>query len=390
MYELENPMLIDKIRELTPTFRAGAMQAETDGAVPQQNIKSLQEIGFFSSFQPHTYGGRELAVGEYAEAIVELAGSCASTAWASALLASHAHGVGLFSVEAQHDVWGEDPDTLVSSSVAPMGIREKVDGGILLSGRFGWSSGCDHAQWALLGYKDTNEYGQTGPMFALVPRSDYTILDDWDSAALSGTGSKTLVLDNVFVPDYRCESIMALNIGVSKGFGSHAGGLSYLPFSPVFSIGFSCVALGIGLRACEVYKDKTRHRVRAYTGAKVAESAPAYMRLAESVSQLAAAHQLLRKDWSEMDACADTHCMPDPEQLLEWRIHQSYAVKMSIEAVDRLFAAAGGSSWFRSNEMQRLFRDVHICGSHAQTDFDVAAKTYGYNLMGLAPDPENY
>ncbi|MFK5915070.1 MAG: acyl-CoA dehydrogenase family protein [Woeseiaceae bacterium] len=383
-------MLIDKIREILPTIHANAEKAENNRAVPTENIKLLHDIGFFRSLQPKAFGGFELGISEHAEAAVELAGACASTSWVGTLLANHSHGLGLFSHQAQQDVWGQDSDTLVSSSVAPLGIREKADGGIRLSGKFGWSSGCDHTQWAVLGYKDTNEYGQIGPMFALVPRSDYTILDDWDTTALSGTGSKTLVVDNVFVPEHRCESLISLNIGVSKGFGSHAGGLSYLPFSPVFSIGFSCVALGIGLRACEVYKEKISNRVRAYTGAKVAESAPAYMRLAESINQLTAAHQLLRKDWSEMDDCVNSKSMPDPERVLEWRVHQSYAVKMSIEAVDRLFAAAGGGSWFRSNEFQRLFRDVHICGSHAQTDFDVASKTYGHHLMGLPMNPENY
>lgn len=383
-------MLIDKILEIIPAIHANAEKAEINKIVPAQNIKLLHDIGFFRSLQPKAFGGFELAISEYAEAIVTLSGACASTAWVSALLANHSHGLGLFSSQAQKDVWGEDSDTLVSSSVAPLGKIEKTDGGITLSGRFGWSSGCDYAQWAVLGYKDKNQYGQVGPMFALVPRSEYTILDDWDSAALSATGSKTLVVDNVFVPDHRCESLLALNIGVSKGFGSHAGGLSHLPFSPVFSLGFSCVALGIGLRACEVYKEKTSNRMRAYTGAKVGESAPAYMRLAESVNQLSAAHQLLRKDWSEMDECVNTNTMPDPESVLEWRVHQSYVVKMSIEAVDRVFAAAGGGSWFKSNELQRLFRDVHICGSHAQTDFDIASKTYGHHLMNLPTDPENY
>lgn len=383
-------MLIDKIHEIIPAIHANAEIAEISRVVPPQNIKLLHEIGFFRSLQPKAFGGFELAISEYAEAIVALSGACASTAWASTLLANHSHGVGMFSPQAQQDVWGQDANTLVSSSVAPLGKREKVDGGIKLSGNFGWSSGCDYAQWAVLGYKDTNEYGQTGPMFALVPRTDYTILDDWDAAALSGTGSKTLVVDDVFVPEHRCESLIALNIGVSKGFGSHESGLSYLPFSPVFSIGFSCVALGIGLRACVVYKEKTSNRMRAYTGAKVGESAPAYMRLAESINQLTAAHQLLRKDWSEMDDCVNARSMPSPESVLEWRVHQSYAVKMSIEAVDRLFTAAGGGSWFRANEFQRLFRDVHICGSHAQTDFDIAAKTYGHHLMGLPMNPENY
>lgn len=383
-------MLLKQIQEILPTLRANARDAEDNAQVPQENIDLLKTLGFFRALQPKRFGGLELDISEYTECVITLAEGCASTAWACSLLANHSHGLALFSEQAQNDVWGENPDTLASSSVAPLGKHTKTDGGIMLSGNFGWSSGCDYADWAVLGYMGENQLGQPGPMFALVPRSDYTILNDWDSAALSGTGSKTIVVKDAFVPDYRCESLFALNVGLARGFGVHSAGLYSLPFSPIFSLGFAAVALGIARRACDLYKEKTANRVRAYTGAKVAESAPAYMRLAESVNQVDAARELLRKDWREMMSFAQAHKIPPPGDVLNWRVHQSYSTKMAIEAVDRLFAAAGGGSWFKSNEMQRLFRDVHICGSHAQTDFDMAAQTYGRHLMGLPMDGKSY
>ncbi len=383
-------MLADKIQDILPQLHANAGQTEAAAMVPKENVELIKQTGFFRALQPKKYGGLELTVKEYAETVVTMAQGCASTAWACSLLANHSHGIGLFSEQAQEDVWKDDPQTLISSSVAPLGKIEEANDGILLSGKFGWSSGSDYAQWAVLGYMGENQFGQLGPMFALLPRSDYSILDDWNSNALSGTGSKTIVVEKAFVPDYRCESLFALNVGLSNGYGLHSGDIYHLPFSPIFSLGFSAVAIGIARRMCELYKDKTGKRVRAYTGARVAESAPAYMRLAESVNQLDSAHELLRKDWREMDDCAAEQKVPSPEDVLNWRVHQSYATKLAIESVDRLFSAAGGSSWFKSNEMQRLFRDVHICGSHAQTDYDVAAQTYGRHLMGLPMDAKSY
>ncbi len=383
-------MLLEHIKELLPQLRSNATQAEESASVPKANVELLRSVGFFKALQPKAYGGLELNISDYAECVMTLAEGCASTAWACSLLANHSHGLGLFSKEAQDDVWGADPATLVSSSVAPMGKYQEADGGIRLSGKFGWSSGCDHAQWAVVGYMGVNEIGQPGPCYALIPRSDYTIMEDWDSAALSGTGSKTLVADDIFVPAHRCESLLGLNVGMSKGFGVHPGKIFLLPYSPVFSLGFAAVAAGIARRTLAVFKEKTSNRVRAYTAARVAESAAACMRLAESTCEVTAAIELLRKDWREMDSGCDAGKKPDPEQVLNWRVHQAYSVKMSIAAVDRLFAAAGGGAWFRSNELQRLFRDIHICGNHAQTDFDIASLTYGKHLMGLATSKEDY
>lgn len=379
-----------RVQEIAEPIHARVEQAETSCQVPRENVELLRKAGFFRALQPEAYGGLEIPIAQYGDAVVELASACASTAWACALLANHAHGVALFSQQAQEDVWGEDPDILVSSSVAPLGKWEAAEGGIQLSGRFSWSSGCDHAEWAVLGYMGTNNMGQPGPCFALVPRRDYQILDDWDTAALRGTGSKTLVVSAAFVPEHRCESLFALNYGLSRGFKSNPGNLFYLPFSPVFSLGFAAVAVGIARRACEVFTDKVRSRIRAYTGAKAAESVPSHLRIAEATNQTTCALELLRRDWREMDRRAAEGKVPPAEEVLTWRTHQAYAAKLAIEAVDRLMAGSGGSSWFMAQEMQRLFRDVHITGAHAQTDYDIAAQTYGRHLLGLAADGKLY
>ena len=378
------------IKEILPTIAGNADKAERERQVPEENVEALAQTGFFRALQPKAFGGLELEIPEYANAIVDVAQACPSTAWACGLLANHSHAIALYSDKLQQEIWGNKPSALISSSVAPLGKWKAVEGGIRLSGRFGWSSGCDYADWAVLGYMGSNNVGQPGPCFAVVPRSDYTILDDWHSAALSGTGSKTLVVDDVFVPDYRCESLFALNYGLSRGFESHPGHLYYLPFSPVFSLGFAAVSVGIAKRSAQVFTEKTRNRLRAYTSEKVAESTPAQIRLAESVNQTTAAHYLLERDWQEMSASSRELKLPSMEQVLNWRCHQAYAAKISIEAVDRMFAAAGGGAWFHSNELQRLFRDVHITGSHAQTDYDIAAQTLGRHLLGLPADSKHY
>ncbi len=96
---------------------------------------------------------------------------------------------------------------------------------------------------------------------------------------------------------------------------------------------------------------------------------------------------MLEKSWDEIAEHSERHEYPSRGTLAFWRTNQGYATKMCIQAVDRLMEAAGGGAWFETNELQRLFRDAHLTGAHAYTDYDVCAQILGRELMGLEPDP---
>jgi len=380
--------LREQLQALLPQITARAAQAEQARQVPAENIALLKSIGLHRAFQPHAYGGLELSLPEFAECIVQLAGACASTAWAFGLLCTHSHQIAMFPKQLQEEVWGDNPDATASSSIAPFGKIEEVEGGVIFNGEMGWSSGCDHAEWAIMGCRRKNIAGEFLYCFAILPRSDYEIKDDWYSAGMKGSGTKTLVVKNAFIPNHRMQFALDMLTGKSAGFGLYPDSkIFYAPYRPYFASGFSAVSLGVAERMLQAFKEKTQTRVRAYTGASVGTATPALMRLAESTHQVAAARALLEKTWREHAEHAECKKYPDRTTLTFWRTNQGYAVKMCIQAVDRLFEAAGGTAWFESNEMQRLFRDAHMTGAHAYTDYDVCAQILGRELMGLEPDP---
>lgn len=380
--------LHERVRATLATIAANAEEAENLRQVPDENINLLRTAGFFRAFQPACYGGLEISVEQYGPILVDIAQACASTAWAAGLLAQHAHGLALMSGEAQAEIWA-DPETLLSSSVAPLNTATPTQGGVRLSGRFGWSSGCDHAQWAFLGFKMPPKNEAEAPMwcFALVPRSDYAILDDWHVAALRGTGSKTLVLDEIFVPDHRIDSVPALLTGTSKGFGIHDGGIFRSDFNAYFPLGFSAVALGVAKRMVALSRARLLTRVRAYTGANVIENTPAQMRLGEATHMVRAAQSSLERDWREIAGRSRSGVMPSAEETNMWRTNQAHVSRTAIAAVNLLFSAAGGSAWYSNNEMQRLWRDANMVGAHAFSDYDIAAQRMGRGMLGLEPDP---
>lgn len=370
-----------------PAIAANARRAEEERKVPVENVRLLKGIGFTRAFLRKRYGGLEMTAAEYGPCLVELAQACGATAWAIGLLAQHSHGVGLMSRRLQDEVWGGDGDALVCSSVAPSGACTEVEGGIRLSGEFRWSSGCDHADWAFLGFlRRSGEGGAPRIHLAMLPREDYAIIDDWHVAGMRGTGTKTILVEDAFVPEHRIESHQTMASGGSRGPGADRRGIFSGAFVTYFALGFSAVSLGIAARMVQVYKERTSGRLRAYTGAKVAGDAPALARLAESAHQIEAASAFLARDWERIAERSAGDEPPSEAEVVSWRCNQAYAAKSCIDAVDRLFAGSGSRAWYADNEAQLLWRNCKMTGSHAFTDYDVAGQIYGRHLMGLRPD----
>ena len=382
-----NPML-EKLHAILPAIAANATRAEEERKVPDENIALLKSIGMHRAFQPKQYGGLEIPLPQFADCVAALAGACGGTAWAFSLLCTHSHQLAMFSSGLQDEIWQNQPDATASSSIAPFSQIEETEGGVYLSGEMGWSSGCDHAEWAIVGMRRKSANDELVYSFGVIPRCDYEIRDNWYAMGMRSSGSKTLVIKNAFIPNHRIEVAKNMMEGCSSGFGLYPDSeIFYTPYRPYFASGFAAISLGIAERMLVAFKEKTTNRVRAYTGASVGTATPALMRLAESTHQVAAARALLEKTWQDHAEHGRHHEYPNRQTLTFWRTNQAYAVKMCIEAVDRLFSAAGATSWLEGNEMQRLFRDSHMTGAHAYTDYDVCAQILGRELMGLEPDP---
>lgn len=381
-----NPMLT-KLNEILPAIRNNAHKSEELRRVPDENIQMLHGIGLNRAFLPKAYGGLEVSLPEFTDCIAALAGACCSTAWAYSLLCTHNHQMAMFSKEAQNEFWGENPDAVASSSIAPFGKYEEAEGGIVFTGDMKWSSGIDHADWIIVGLNrivnDEKVY-----CFAVIPKSDFSIIDDWYAIGMQGSGTKTARIESVFVPEHRIQAARDMMEGRHVGRSLYPDSKIYhTPYRPYFACGFAAMSLGVAERMLDVYKDITKNRVRAYTGARVAGSIAPVLRIAESYQQVSAARAYLEKTWNEHKEYGERHQYPDPVTLAHWRTNQGYAIKMCVEAVNRLWAVMGGSNWYMEREGQRLWRESNMTAAHAYTDYDVCAQIIGRALLDMEPDP---
>ena len=384
MSEQDAGAVIAAVTDLLPVLRERAQETEDLRRIPDESIKSLQEAGFFKLLQPKRYGGYEADPVTFYTAVKLIASACGSTGWVASILGVHPWHLGLFDVRAQDDVWGEDLDTRISSSYAPMGKAKVVDGGYRLSGRWSFSSGCDHATWVMLGGPAFKDDQPVDFCTYLLPIEDYKIIDVWDTVGLRGTGSNDILVEDVFVPKHRALSFMATSKCQTPGQEVNPGPLYRLPYGSVHPSTITAPIIGMAQGAYEAHVEHQRKRVRAaYAGEQSKEDPFAKVRIAEASSEIDAAWLQLTRNIDELyQAACRGEKLPFSTRL-RVRRDQVRGTERAIAAVDRLFENSGGRALKTGTPIQRFWRDAHAGRVHAANDPERAYTMFGTGEFGL-------
>ena len=384
--------VLDAVQDLLPQFRERAEEAERLRVVPEASIKDLEASGFFRLLQPRRYDGLESDPLDFYTAVRMIASACGSTGWVSSVLGVHPWQVALFHDKAQQAVWGEDTSTRLSSSYAPTGKALLVEGGYQLSGRWSFSSGCDHASWVLLGGLVSNDEGQIVDFKTfLVPRSDYTIEDVWNVVGLRGTGSNDIIVDDVFVPDEFTLSMSETGRCYGPGQEVNTSDLYKLPFHSIFTSTITAPIVGMATGAYDEHVEMQRKRVRAaYIAEKAASDPFASVRIARASSEIDAAWALLMNNLREMQEIVARGEKIPLNLRLKVRRDQVIGTERAVSAIDTLFEASGGRALAEGTYLQRAWRDAHAGRVHAANDPERALVMYGALEFGQKIDPGMY
>jgi alkylation response protein AidB-like acyl-CoA dehydrogenase len=378
------------VRELLPAIRARAADAERARTVPIENVEALRQIGFYKLVQPAAYGGYEHDFRLLAELITDIAGACASTAWVCGLLSAHQWLVGLFPSEAQEEVWAGDPGAVLCGSYAPTTDALADAGGFRLNGRWAFASGCDNADWAICAARLPPAAGRPSePAFLLVPARDYSIDDTWEVNGLAGTGSKTLVLSDVFVPEHRVIRFAEAAAGRTPGSRLYESRLFSVPVYCHVSACLAATAVGAAAGAVEDFIAATGNRLTrgSVTGGynRMAEFQTVQIRVAEAAASVDAARTILLRDLETIAREVRERGEGSVHQRIINRRGQAFAVNLAVRAVDILNAASGGAGLALSYPVQRAWRDVNAVGGHVSVNWDAVGAMYGQMALGLEP-----
>jgi alkylation response protein AidB-like acyl-CoA dehydrogenase len=364
-----------------------AQQTEADRRIADEVIAEMHRADLFRVLQPQMYGGFEYDFELFARIVAIISGGCGSSGWVYGLLASHQWLTACFSAAAQEEFW-RDPRALAAGTYAPAGRSVAADGGYRLSGRWGFCSGCDNADWLYLGGMIAEPQGAK-PGFFLVRADECTIEDNWRTMGLSGTGSKNIIADNVFVPAYRTVSFAQLAAGAGPGTQLHANTLYRQSFLAVLPVTIVAPVLGMAEAALADFLAMAKGRITrgAVAGGNraMAELANVQVRAAEASACIDAARLLMFRDLAEARAISARGGALDVDLRLRNRRDQAFCVRLLVQAIDALFQAAGGQGLFLDTPLQRIWRDAHAAASHISLNWDATGTMYGQHLLGLEP-----
>jgi alkylation response protein AidB-like acyl-CoA dehydrogenase len=379
--------LVVAARDMIPVLKERAARTEEQRTVSVETIRDFKSAGFFRIFQPARYGGYEL---DYGAIQFDLAGeigrACGSSAWVLTVLACHSWMMGMLPREAQDEVWADDPEALLCSGVVPdQGRAVPAPGGVSVSGRWRFSSGVDHAQWALLGMPLIEGSGPPQMIWCLLPRKDFTIADEWFVSGLRGTGSKDILVKDVLVPERRITTFGALMAGQGPGGKANESHIYRLPLFSVFPYNICAPAYGLARGAIETYAQQVKARPPRQMGPPQPGLDPLLLRFAEASSQVDAAAALLYKNAGELNEQARAGQPFLPAQAARYQRDLSFAALQFTHAAESIAYMSGAHGLFDSNPIQRILRDIHAVNVHIGLRWESCAANYVRAALEIAP-----
>jgi 3-hydroxy-9,10-secoandrosta-1,3,5(10)-triene-9,17-dione monooxygenase len=372
--------LLHAAKALGPVLESRLESCSNERRIPEQTIADFHAAGFFKTLQAREYGGYEMDPQVFYAVLLEIAKTCMSSAWVLGVIGVHNWQLNLFDEPAAQEVWGEDSSVLISSSYAPVGKVAPVDGGFKLSGRWSFSSGCEHCDWVFLGAVVPTEdapWDMLNYRTFLVPAKDYKIVDNWNVVGLKGTGSHDIVVDDVFIPEHRTHNMLADNGG--RKF-KHKPPLYRLPFMQVFARAVSTPTLGATSGALEKFIDVARTRV---SGPIAMKDDPNAKRLAATVdAAIGSMEDTLFSNFDHMMSCARSGTMTSLHDRARYRYNTSIVADQCAALSAAMLKASGSSGIREGSALQRQHSDILASQAHIANLSDPFAVNLGGILFG--------
>jgi 3-hydroxy-9,10-secoandrosta-1,3,5(10)-triene-9,17-dione monooxygenase len=343
-------------------------------------MAELDERGLLSLIKPRIHGGDEFDFTAVLEVCGTLSEGCMSTGWVATVCNVHHFVAGLFPGDAQADYFA-DPAVRSAASFAPSGSATAVDDGWLVTGRWGFGSGVDHARWCFLTamVADPPDGRPAGPWMTMVPVEDLTIDHaSWNVTGLRGTGSKDMVLHDVFVPSHRSVFLPLLFGADGPGRGMYDSSIFDTPARPALIAVLAAPPLGAARAAVEHLTDRMARRRHAMTGARQAEQESARSALATAAAHVDAAWLLLRDVFLRLERYTVDI---SPEQGSRINRDSSFALQMAMTAADIVQAASGGAGLRETDPTQRIWRDIHAASVHAGVYWPTVSADWGREAL---------
>jgi 3-hydroxy-9,10-secoandrosta-1,3,5(10)-triene-9,17-dione monooxygenase len=376
--------LVARARAMVPHVAACAAAARQARRVSESVIAQMEHAGLFRVLQPARWGGYEMKPEAFYDVLMALAEGDMSVGWVYGVLGVHPWLMGLMAERAVRDVWGDDDSVRLCSSLMPVGRAEKVDGGFKLSGHWRFSSGCHYAQWALLGGAVQASAGAAPDVrLFMVPRTEYRIADAWYVSGLCATGSEDILVDDVFVPEYRTRRMIDNLQCVGAGLAVNRSPLYRIPFGQIFFRGVSSPAIG----ALQAMLD-------AFVGYAAKRSGPAGKSVDDPVAQQICAEVtaaidemrlVLRRNMAVLWDFGERGEVPPLGLRQQYKFQSAVVSHRCADLATRLMRATGAAGIYDEQPFGKTLADISAARQHIANQFEMVGRNWGASILGNKP-----
>lgn len=369
---------------LRPLLLEYADQAEVDRRMPAPVVDAMRDAGLFHITAPRRAGGPGHNLITHVETVAELAKGCVGSAWAYCLLSGITGTMAAFPPEVQALIF-RTGDELFCSAASKTAFADPVEGGYIINGRWGYASGSPHADWGLNGLIFRNAGGQEEEIgFGLIDLTDAAsrLEDDWHVAGMSASGSNSIIVENLFMPEALAvrpsrtpppESLYAIEGLEDRDFW---------PMEPLFPLGVLPPMLGAASAMLDAVKASMGKRaVIGWGYAKQAESQALVRELGQAALEIDGAWMHIRRATEKMDEIAPNRLLSGYEKA-QIQADCGRAMGLLKEAGHRLMDIAGPGAFAKANPLQRYWRDLNVGTRHNALNAGLSAELYGRALLG--------
>ncbi|XYH93753.1 acyl-CoA dehydrogenase family protein [Sorangium sp. So ce1128] len=392
-YAVTPAELITRAESLRATLVRRSPEADQLTRYPPSTHEDFLRAGFYRMLVPRRYGGLECDMPTFARVVMALARGCPSSSWSLALGAGHALQIASwFGEAAQEQIFGGEHFSCASNGF-PIGTARPIDGGWEIDGTFPYASGSPHATHFMGQTLSPGEApdGPPGPPLLFVaPRSAWTLVDDWGGMlGLNGTGSNSVRLDKVRIPDHLVVQNLSLHnhggTGDSPGLRLHGNPMYTGRALGFFSIELAAVAVGAGKAAIDEYEVVMQSRKTTLPPIVPRAEDPDFQRwLGIAITRVDTAEAIVLQGAARYMEL----CKRDVEEGIRFgreddlRLFTSVVEAINIvwDTVQNYVYRTAGPACARDGErLQRLFRDLAMIWGHGitvrtETGFRLIAK----------------
>ena len=363
-----NPL--DHLKNLLPQLadeaRTRAEEFEQSRQISPDYAAKLKAAGVYRILVAETQGGLGGSLLDWFDMATTLAEADASTGWTTA------HGAccsGLIANTADDkfvETFFADPDALAVWSNLPRLEAEEVEGGLRITGKWGFETGCTAATWVGGMLQLPQKTDDEAPHFvvALAPIEEADIDKTWDPVGLAGTGSHDVVFNNVFVP---WEHIFDWPVS-TPNFGYPTAII--VPGGWSISICAATTHLGLARRAIDEARNELDGKTDRFTRGPVLAKPAVQIPLEQAEGLLFACHAGMELALKEVWECGLRGEPLDQELRINVHLAASTAVHQCEAIVRSVYDVAGASAIRRNGVLQRLYRDASCLTHHISVSRD--------------------